>query len=941
MEGYGGIPDMESDIEQSWEGALIRSCVSSAHVPLETSPLPLPSIPLLPCTTIDDTWNEQGAIRPKRNFPPLPRLWHPRGMHPRRLRHSDSLLRLRRPAAAARAFVAPLALAPAIFVSPLLSAAEVFEVDEARFSELPGGKEADGIVGDFVLRNDLVEATISGDLPLRRPNMGGFYGDGNETPGVLYDLTLRGEANDQITIFCPSGQRGPVSSVRIAEGLEEGLVGVETLVTPARGDGLERRHLYLLAEGWQGILVVSTIRNAGEAERPFKLDDIWTQMRSRGHFKGIHWADAIDPDDKCGYAYGWVEEQGATLPRSQELTLRPGETVKVARFLAVGRSPAEAVGLVSARRKGESVGEVVLRLLDEEGSPATRARVGLKFGDAAPVPAYPDAEGNARFLWPAGEFEALVDDIGRESVALELALEAGGSAEIAPVLGVAARVAFAIVDEAGGDTPCKVQFHGRRGTEQPDLGPTDRAHGCRDQWHSATGSFEVPLPPGDYRIVVTRGPEFDAITRDISLEPAGRVEYAGTLVRSVETPGWISADFHNHSTPSGDNTCGTPDRLINLAAEHIEFAPTTEHNRLYDWAPTIEALGLVPFLATVPGMELTGRGAHLNAFPLEPDPRLQDGGAPVWQQDPRINAILLRDWQGGDPDRWVHLNHPDMSENFIDRSKDGTPDGGYLLLGSFLDGLETQNYRGSMLLSGTPFSIHPSRTGVGRQVTPHREFIWLQLLNQGLRVWGIGVADAHHVYGNGVGSWRTYLPSASDEPSEIDWREISRHAKEGRIIVTSAPYLEVETAAGTIAGGTEVLASGENTVSLKVRVQCANWYEIDRVQVLVNGAQDPRYNFTKASHPERFHGGVVSFDETLEIALEEDAHLIVVAVGENTTLQRGFGTSDQAAIHPMAYNNPIFVDVDGDGFRPNLDTLGFDLPVGGLTVDDAEALLAR
>ncbi len=37
---------------------------------------------------------------------------------------------------------------------------EAFEVSESLFSELPGGKEADGIVGDFILRNDLVEAVM-------------------------------------------------------------------------------------------------------------------------------------------------------------------------------------------------------------------------------------------------------------------------------------------------------------------------------------------------------------------------------------------------------------------------------------------------------------------------------------------------------------------------------------------------------------------------------------------------------------------------------------------------------------------------------------------------------------------------------------------------------------------------------------------------------------
>ena len=40
------------------------------------------------------------------------------------------------------------------FLCTAMAVPEAFEVDDARFAELPGGKEADGIVGDFVLRND-------------------------------------------------------------------------------------------------------------------------------------------------------------------------------------------------------------------------------------------------------------------------------------------------------------------------------------------------------------------------------------------------------------------------------------------------------------------------------------------------------------------------------------------------------------------------------------------------------------------------------------------------------------------------------------------------------------------------------------------------------------------------------------------------------------------
>lgn len=832
----------------------------------------------------------------------------------------------------------PLLLAVFALMPLSVQSAEVFEIGEANYDQLPGGKEADGIVGDFVLRNDKIEAVVSGNLPLRRPNMSAFYGDGNETPGCLYDLTLRDADNDQITIFTPCTQKGPVNYVKIAEDTPEGRVGIVVHTSIAKGGGLSATHHYMIEDGWQGLLIVSVFENGSGEEKKFTLVDGWTQMREKGSVKGIQWADSIDPADKCGYAFAWVEEEGATIPKSNEASLAPGQTLTVARFLAVGTSPAEAVGIVAERRGSANTGSIRLTLQGPDGDAALDARILATVADTKPVPAYPGSNGLAEFSWPAGEHEFTIEDIGRETVKQAVTIEAAKTASYEVALSAMSRTTFAITDETGGDTPCKVQFHPRKGTAKPNLGPTDRAHGCADQWHSATGSFEVPLPPGEYRIVVTRGPEFDSITQDITLEPGGTVNVAGKLVRSVDTSGWVSTDFHNHSTPSGDNTCGTDDRLINLAAEHIEFAPTTEHNRLYDWEPHISDLGLVPFLKTIPGMELTGRGAHFNCFPLSPDPKKQDGGAPVWQKDPRLNAIVLRDYQGEERDRWIHVNHPDMSENFVDWNRDGRADGGYAFFGGLIDGLESQNYRTSTILAEAPFSIGKASTGLGKTVNYHREFIWLQLLNQGLTVWGIGVADAHHVYGNGVGSWRTYIPSATDDPSEIDWKEMSRRAKGGQMILSSGPYLEVSTANGTIAGGQE---RSSGPLSLDVKVQCANWLDIDRVQVLVNGRQLPEYNYTRTENPDMFGDGAVKFDHRLELDLSEDAHLIVVATNEKGDLRGGFGTSSQASIQPTSYNNPIYIDVDGGGFEPNGDTLGYELPVTGLSVEKVEALLGN
>jgi hypothetical protein len=427
------------------------------------------------------------------------------------------------------------------------------------------------------------------------------------------------------------------------------------------------------------------------------------------------------------------------------------------------------------------------------------------------------------------------------------------------------------------------------------------------------------------------------LSNTIVLRAEETVPVKGVLRRLVDTTGWISADYHNHSTPSGDNVCGTDDRVINLAAEHIEFAPTTEHNRLYDWRPHIEKLGLTNHVQTVVGLELTGSGPHLNAFPFRVVPFTQDNGAPVWHPDPRISAITLRDWQGAEPDRWVQINHPDMERIFIDRDRDGRADGGFQGLAQLVDGIETQNTRASGILAGQPFRVLQRNQGEER-VEYICEFIWLQMLNQGHRYAAVAVNDAHYVYGGGVGGWRMYLPSHSDNPPEIDWRENVRHAKAGRSILTTGPFLQVQTEDGTLPGGS---TRARNGVKLRVKVQCTDWIDIDRVQVLVNGRQEPEYNFTRRTHPDWFGDGVVKFDRVIPIKLTRDAHLIVVAIGEHHDLSIGYGTSRQAQMRPCAYNNPIFVDVDGGGFTPNGDTLGFDPPVANLSVAEVKRLLGE
>ncbi|MBI4664076.1 MAG: carboxypeptidase regulatory-like domain-containing protein [Verrucomicrobia bacterium] len=821
-----------------------------------------------------------------------------------------------------------------VAVTPISAAPEAFEVGPNATDQLPRGKEADGIVGDFILRNDKVEAVISGNLPLRRANMSTFYGASGMTPGCLYDLTFRGAHNDQITIFSPGAQMGPVSYVRIASEGRDGAAIVETVIAAPSNNGIFKKHEYRLRDGWQGVLVVTTLRN--ESGKPVKIStgDRWTTFTRTNSLAGIQWADAVDPADKAGYAYGPVDGPAPSAIRE----LQAGETFSYSRILAVGTSPAEAVGVIAART-GET-GLISGRVSERNGLPVTTAAILIRTNSqttAVNCIGYPDAQGRFAFRLPAGEYHLEFTDSGRTAVKQTVAVKADPSVPMEIAMETLAGVQFDIQDEQGRSLPCKAQFQGVDGTKSPNLGPQNRAHGCVDQYHSEVGRFRVPLPPGKYKVIVTRGIEYSHIEQSLELLPEQTVSVKGKLRRLVDTTGWVSADYHNHSTPSGDNTCGTDDRIINLAVEHVEFAPTTEHNRLYDWRPHIRKLGLSDYLQTVSGLELTGSGPHLNSFPFRPEPYRQDNGAPVWNRDPRISAITLRDWQGAEPDRWIQINHPDMVENFIDRDADGQVDGGFLGLAQLIDGLETQNYATSEILDGRPFRIG---TDSNRKETVFyiREFVWLQMLNRGHRYAAMAVNDAHSVYGNGVGGWRMYMPSKSDLPPEIDWRENSRHAKAGRSILTTGPFLQVRTDDGTLPGGA---TRGPGGVKLNVKVQCTDWIDIDRVQVLVNGRQRKDLNFTRKSHPQWFGSGVVKFERLIDVPLTQDAHLIVVAMGENFTLSVGYGTSPQSRLKPCAYHNPIFVDVDGGGFTANGDLLDWPLPVKKLTVEDVRKVTVK
>src|SRR5262249_22667367 len=145
-----------------------------------------------------------------------------------------------------------------------------------------------------------------------------------------------------------------------------------------------------------------------------------------------------------------------------------------------------------------------------------------------------------------------------------------------------------------------------------------------------------------------------------------------------------------------------------------------------------------------------------------------------------------------------------------------------------------------------------------------------------------------HYNFHGSGFLRNYLKSPTDDPAEVRTLDVVHAAERGNLVMSSGPFLDVALRAGENSGaeaipGNDLSAPG-GEATLKVRVQCPNWFDVDRVQVFLNGRPSEKLNFTRENASGRFSDGVMKFDQEIPLRLERDTLVVVAAIGEGSTL---------------------------------------------------------
>jgi hypothetical protein len=587
-----------------------------------------------------------------------------------------------------------------------------------------------------------------------------------------------------------------------------------------------------------------------------------------------------------------------TIASLDSVRVAPAERKTVKTFVAVGAGDTVLLARSwrAAAHRQEALVEIRGRVEDGAGAviPATRVHaIQTVQGDAAPAAvAMTGADGTYLLELPAGQYQlrATPADLPPSDPATVTV----ASGVQGPTLRVAStgRLRFEVKDEGARALPAKIIVRATGTTTVPSLhkmyGARSYAAGAARVVFSPSGSGEVPLAPGSYRVYAARGFEYDVAQADIEVAGGATVVQSFTLRRVVDTTGWLSGDFHIHAQTSPDSDDLDEEKVAAFVAEGLEVPISTDHEFVNDYAPTIQRMGLEGFVRSIVGEEVsTTHIGHFNAFPLQVDPTKLNRGFIPWyfKKGPEIFAEIRAN--PGVP--VLQVNHP--------RS---TGAGGYF------EALDLEPVTGTVAKPehwSDDFDAIEVVNGKGLWEPTEGVFKdWYGFLNRDKRATATGNSDSHAIYRSEPGYPRNYVRVPSDDLAAFDARAFVDGVKAGQVVVSGGPFLTASIG-GKGPGETAMVPGGE--VAIDVVVQAPSWMNVNRLVVVSGGAEVYARDLTGADADPA--NPVVRFRGTIPVRATQDAWYVVHV--------RGPGTLEPVVPsgRPFAFTNAIFVDVDGNG----------------------------
>jgi hypothetical protein len=495
-----------------------------------------------------------------------------------------------------------------------------------------------------------------------------------------------------------------------------------------------------------------------------------------------------------------------------------------------------------------------------------------------------------------------------------------------------------------------------------------------NQWTTPDGVLRATARPGKYDLVVSRGPEYQLLRVPIELISGGFVTKQLRLTREFSTPGWVAGDFHLHASPSTDSDLSLDERVISCAAEGLDVAAATDHNFVTDYRPYIAGNKLDDWLVGLPGMELTTfEAGHFNGYPLRVDAGSTRGGEFTWtNQPPQKLFDQLRNDLAAEPGKGiVQINHPRQTvlgyfaQFFLD-SETGEPYSPTGIIGVFapygdefkadkfsydfdaielITGKREQDVHTFVAPTPLPPGPFPDPQPVAGQIVrgpdgrpnfPGTVESWFTLLDRGHRSTGVGTSDSHGVLAEEPGYARTmiFVGAGKDGPGGFSGSDVVTAIRNHHAIATTAPFIEMTVGDGQIG---DTIKAGPR-VTVNVRVRSPSWAPVDNVILYSNSAIVGQQTIPAALGTDYQAQFTIDLPKDSWVVAEAtgsknmfpivapvevpglDASILIKALSSGLDLgalplTAKLKPADTHSVYPYAITNPIWIDVDGGGWK--------------------------
>lgn len=433
--------------------------------------------------------------------------------------------------------------------------------------------------------------------------------------------------------------------------------------------------------------------------------------------------------------------------------------------------------------------------------------------------------------------------------------------------------------DTGGRIPVRVQVIPTAGVPEipAHYGVPDERAGRLHQDFAVTGEALLTVPPGEHRVLVSRGYEWELFDITVEASAGQTLELAAQLEHSVDSTGVMCADFHIHSFMSADSSDPVDYKVKGAVADGLDIPASSEHEWVVDFGPVVEALGLSEWAYGMPSSELTTfQYGHFGVVPILPLPDEVNNGAVDWLYKTPAETFASVDEKPEAPA--LIVNHPSGSgfgayfSSMLLSDETGEP--ANELWSDNFDAIEVFN----------DASFDESGGSVAH---------WFALLNRGARFSAVGNSDSHSLRSSPVGYPRTCFPFGHDDPQQLSHEAVRDQILAGSATISGGLLMTVSGPDGT--GPGESVAAGN--VPFTITVQGPSWITGDELEVIVNGR-------VVATEPLMPLGDTTSnrYVNQIEVALERgDWVLFHARSGE-----------DLAPLHPgrqaFAVSNPVFVE---------------------------------